>query len=185
MSFQQPNAAESAPMVRLLVCGPCGSIQELPIHDGPPEYDYTYHHRLSEHVAQRDHRDNPTSYHPHTLIDVPQNAWNNPGYRKDILEAINNHVGVGDGAGLGSKFYDVKATYQEDAMLCWQDHKKTRNNCPDYLSDSKRILPDTRGDRKDLGLDPAGRTPIHLCHFCPYQSVVMQRARKARGAYDK
>jgi hypothetical protein len=48
-----------------------------------------------------------------------------------------------------------------------------------------RLVPDTRAERRDLGLETkASRRPAtSLCVFCPYHSVVMQRARKAQGFY--
>jgi hypothetical protein len=101
-----------------------------------------------------------------------------------MLAEIKKNVGVGKGAGLGDEAYAVRDNFAEDAMKCWRFEHGRTSNCGDYMDDSKKILADSRGERKDLGLDPKARASIKLCQFCPYHSVVMQRKRKAAGLYS-
>jgi len=69
--------------------------------------------------------------------------------------------------------------------------------CPSLLCDNgvslgrvklfKRLLkPDTDAERKDAGLDKAGKTgpKIYLCDFCPVKSLVMEKYNKKQGLYN-
>jgi hypothetical protein len=84
--------------------------------------------------------------------------------------------------GLGDDFYAVKETFKEDAQTCWKAHNRTKN-CADFKSDSKRIQPATKAERKNLGLTPM-QSNRFVCEFCPVHAVVMQRMRADRGDYD-
>lgn len=165
--------------IRLLICYVCNTIDPLPWFDGPPEYDYTLLARLERHKT-------PEGFpHVGNLATASETSWNTPERRARIIEELSK-VRQGGEAGLGTTFYDVRSTFEEDAMQCWRVKHNRTTNCEDYKSDKMRLLADTREERKDLGLsvkakDRAGGT--HLCMFCPYHSVVMQRARKAQGFY--
>lgn len=166
------------PRLRLLVCKTCNSIEPLPWFDGPVEYDDTLNHRLAGHKFP--------SGEPHIgapMFTVSELSWNDPSLRKQIIAEINKSTRIG-AEGLGQTFYDLRSTFQEDAMKCWKEHGRTLN-CEDYRSDKKRLTPYTRGDRKELGLEQSERRRpgTSLCMFCPYHSVVMQRARKEQGFY--
>lgn len=166
--------------IRLLLCYVCDTIEPLPWFDGPIEHDETLQARLTKHRT-------PEGFpHVGNLATVSETSWNTPERRERIveeLEAVRN----GGEAGLGTVFYDTRNTFEEDAMDCWRRLHGRTENCEDYKSDKMRLLPDTREERKDLGLsikqkDRPGQG-THLCMFCPYHSVVMQRARKAQGLY--
>lgn len=165
--------------IRLLLCYVCDSIEPLPWFDGPVEHDETLHARLLKHRTPEGHP------HRGNLATVSETSWNTPERRERIVEELSK-VRAGGEAGLGTKFYDVRSTFEEDAMDCWRRLHNRTENCDDYMSDSKRLLPNTREERKDLGLSvrakdrPGGSS---LCMFCPYHSVVMQRARKKQGYY--
>lgn len=166
------------PRLRLLVCYTCNSIDALPWFDGPVEYDDTLNYRLSQHRF--------ASGDPHIgmngLATVNESSWENPNLRRRILEDLSKLRKAGEAEGLGHANYNLRNTFKEDAQACWKKHNRTLN-CEDYKSDSKRLVPDTRGERRELGLEArASRRPgTSLCVFCPYHSVVMQRARKAQG----
>lgn len=165
--------------IRLLLCYVCDTIEPLPWFDGPVEYDETLLARLAKHRTPEGHP------HVGNLATASEISWNTPERRARIVEELTA-VRNGGEAGLGTKFYDVRSTFEEDAMTCWRVAHARTENCDDYKSDKMRMLPDTREERKDLGLsvrqkDRPGGT--HLCMFCPYHSIVMSRARKAQGMY--
>lgn len=172
------------PRVRLLICHDCNSVDVLPWYEGPPEYDDTLNYRLREfHQGPLDERGEPRYYHHGTMATVNEKSWDDSEKQRQILSEISKAHAGGE-VGLGNKMYAARSNFKDDAQECWRRHGRTQN-CEDYKSDSKRLVPDTRGDRKELGLDTkASRRPgTSLCVFCPYHSVVMQRARKAQGFY--
>lgn len=163
--------------IRLLICKTCGSAEELPYYEGPVTYDTWLERAVNN--------------HPNHVagglfnIDVKQ-FWNTPERRKITLEQLYKQLEIpGTGPGLGDKFYELKSTFLDDAMSCWKGFNRTTDpgHC-DYFKENKRILPDTKADRKDLGLDPKDRPNAFLCQFCPVHSLVQQKKRKAAGAYD-
>jgi hypothetical protein len=160
--------------VRLLICGVCKSIEELPWFEGPQEYDDTGNFRLGQ------HRFASGNLHPFTVGDVLKREWDNPTIQRAIVTGITEQVeGLKEG-GLGDEFYDVRSTFFEDAMACWKRHNRT-TNCTDYKTDRMRLLPDTRAERKELGLEVKNRPSTHLCDFCPYKSVVQKKYVKDKG----
>lgn len=157
--------------LRLLICFVCKSIEEVPYYEGPPERDDTLNFRTSQHQFASGER------HVGQLAVLNEDDWKNPQTRSAIIKQISEEFGEG----LGQEFYDVKATFEEDAMKCWNAHSRTLN-CGDYKTDErKRLLPDTREERKDLGLSVKNRPNTWLCDFCPYKSVVQGRVVKERG----
>lgn len=167
--------------IRLLICQTCGSVEELPMYDGPPQYD-TW---LNEKTAQ--HRTAGGDSHIGGLATVATTDWGNPTVRDEISKKLATQFAMpGQAAGLGQTFYDLKSTYLEDAMSCWRGFGRTTDpsHCA-YRSESKRLLPDTKADRKDAGLDPKDRPNTFLCDFCPVHSIVLQKRRADAGMYDK
>lgn len=172
------------PRVRLLICHDCGSVDVLPWYDGPPEYDDTLNFRLREaHQGPLDEYGEPRYYHHGTMATVNEKSWDDPEKQRQILSELAKAHAGGE-VGLGSKLYHARSNFKEDAIACWKRHGRTQN-CEDYKSDKMKLVPDTRGDRKELGLElKSSRRPgTSLCVFCPYHSVVMQRARKQQGFY--
>lgn len=159
--------------IRLVVCPECKTIEEIPDHEGPLKYDYLLDAMAVKHTYPSEHL-----HAGLVLFDVEQKKWNNTEYRLQIIKQVQER----NGAGLGDDFYAVKETFKEDAMTCWKQHNRTRN-CDDFKSDSKRIVPDTKWERKDLGLAPM-KSDRFVCEFCPVHAVMMQRMRAARGDYD-
>jgi len=164
--------------VRLLICTGCGAIEEMPSYEGPWQHDTWLNEKLKNHML-------PSGEKTHGDVHIghaEQNKWIN--HRESIVaQAANEFTMPGQGAGLGQSFYDTKSNFSVDAHRCWKDHGRT-SNCDDYRSDKKRLLPDTRQERRELGIDPKHRPNIFLCDFCPYNSVVMQRQRRDKFDYD-
>jgi hypothetical protein len=163
------------------MCATCRSIDELPWFDGPTEFDDTLHARMLEHRFP----DGNAHIMPSMggLATVNEVSWNNPKRRAEIISQLTKAQAETD-PGLGSVLYAARDNFKENAMKCWREHNRTKN-CQDYKSDRKKLIPDTRGDRKELGLNTrsSARPGTSLCVFCPYHSVVMERARKAQGFY--
>ncbi|MDP9870405.1 MULTISPECIES: hypothetical protein [Streptosporangium] len=159
--------------LRLLLCGECKSIEELPWYEGDVRGDH-----LLDYLASRHQYPDGNRHRGGALFDVPEKHWKDPNARQMIIEQINARTGKG----LGDKFYEVKATFKEDAFTCWKSRNRTKN-CGDFKSEKKRLIPDTKAERKDLGLSPV-KSNRFLCEFCPYFSIAMQRMRAGRGDYS-
>jgi hypothetical protein len=164
--------------VRLLICHMCKTINEIPSFDGPAEYDDLLAAKVAEHQFPSG------KAHPLDLGVVAKEDWDKPTHRQEILRHLHMSGSPGTGLGMGDSFYDVKANYEQDAITCWKQHGRT-TDCGDYMSDSKKLLPDTAADRRAEGLSVSNRKGTKLCQFCPVQSVKMQAMRKDRGDYDK
>lgn len=164
--------------IRLLICNTCQSIEELPLFEGRPERDDTLNYRVAP------HRFPDGNEHFGGLATIDLNTWNSPA-RSEIITKLRETYAPGEAAGMGGEYYDVKSTFQEDALTCWQQHSRTEN-CADWRSDKKRLDPDTKYERKDLGLAPVHKTKpkTWLCDFCPVTSIYSQRRNKKLG-YDK
>jgi hypothetical protein len=173
------------PIIRLLVCLVCETIEELPDYEGPVQYDY-----LLE-ISVEKHKFPSGEEHKGRLFKVPVKSWANSKDKKEILDQLK----AGGSRGLDEldpekKFYETKMTFAQEAMSCWEKHNRVTlsTGCEDYESPSKRLLPDTAKERGELGLPK----PEHLqgpkvfsCHFCPYHGQVIQRRRQIAGLYNK
>ena len=149
------------------------------MYEGPWQQDTWLNELLKGHML-------PSGEKTHGDVHVgiiEQDKWTD--HSESILAEIGNEfVRPGQGEGLGQSYYDTKENFRADAMRCWRVEHNRTTNCGDYKSDSKRLLPDTRMDRKELGLDPKSRPNTFLCDFCPYKSIVMQRQNKEEFGYD-
>lgn len=168
-------------MLRLLVCGHCKTIEELPDYDGPVEYD-----TLLENLVSRHQFPSGTPHAPATLGKVSEDDWGKPHVRQEIVKQISGKLTGTSETGLGSEYYDTRDTFQEDALACFNKHSRNPG-CPDYKSDSKRL---TSGAEKDIkaefGIDIRAdrRSDRWLCEFCPVHSLVEQ-ARRRKAGLDK
>jgi hypothetical protein len=174
----------SGPRLRLLICHDCNTVDVLPMYDGPVEYDDTLNYRLADHQGPLDDDGKPRYYHHGSLSTVSEKSWEDSSVQRQILAEISKAHGGGE-LGLGSAIYHARSNFKEDAFTCWKQHNRTEN-CQDYMSDAKRLVPDTRGERKELGIETKSRRRpgTSLCVFCPYHSVVQQRAMKKQGFYE-
>lgn len=172
-----PPDQNAGPQIRVLYCLVCGTIDELPLYDGNPDEDHLLQILVEPHKFP--------SGEPHRghLFRLPQNMWEREDARKKIIEQIKG----GGSAGLDEfdkDFYATKNTFKEDAMACYNRHLRPTEGCEDYNSPSKRLLPNTKSERKDLGLPDPAKAPgpkNYLCQFCPIDSVIKSRTRLLKG----
>lgn len=162
--------------IRLLACSECKTIEEFPDYEGRPEGDHLLNRLIEKHGPA--HR-----RHIGQMFKVPKARWDDPKAQSEIAKQIAAKLAGGE-TGLGHEYYDLKNTFQEDAMSCWAKHMNSPA-CNDYHDPSKRLTPDTAAERKAAGL-PAYTTgkDQYLCDFCPVHSLVVTAARKRAGMYD-
>jgi hypothetical protein len=164
---------EAGEKIRLLFCETCNSIEELPDFDGPVQYD-----TLLEIAASR-HRTPSGDPHIGKLFDVDVAMWAEDSVRRQIIEQIKGKGSKGL-AEFDATFYDTRSTFHEDALKCYQDHLRPKGACPDWMSDKKILLPDTKAERKAEGLASPSSAPgpkVRLCDFCPAKRYYADKAR--------
>jgi hypothetical protein len=161
--------------VRVLICHTDGAVMELPWYEGPTEHDDTLKYRIAE------HRFPDGSAHIGNLFVYNKKDWAKSTYRDAILNEIAKQVRPGEGTGFGQNYYDVKDNFMADAIKCWKGFNRTTDpsHC-DYRKDNKRLYPDTKGLRKEAGMDPGDRPNTFLCDFCPVHSLVMSKKNKEK-----
>jgi hypothetical protein len=169
------------PLIRLLMCFVCNTLEELPDYDGPVEQDYLLEISIEKHVFP--------SGEPHKgkLFKLPVKSWATADQRKAILGQLS----AGGSRGLDEldpdkSFYDTKMTFMEDAMKCYAAHNRPKIECPDYGSPQKRLLPNSAKERAELNLpkpEHADGPKIYLCNFCPMHSTVTTNNRLKQGLY--
>lgn len=159
--------------IRILICHTDGAVHELPMYEGPPEYDDTLKYRLAE------HKFGDGSAHFGSMATVLKKDWDKESYRHGILEKIAASTRPGEGAGMGQTFYDIKDNFMQDAIQCWKRHARTLD-CGDYMTDKMRLYPDTKAERKSEGMSAGKDRPsTFLCQFCPVDSVVKGKQMQA------
>ena len=175
--------------IRLLACSDCKTVEELDDYTGPRERADEYDVILN--IALEKHRDG-VEQRPHIgqLFDVPKQDWDNPNAREQILQQVSAKMNGGE-TGLGSEAYALRDTFREDAFTCWQQHNRNPA-CSDYKSPSKRLVPQTSAERREIGAAPASQYDAtnpaltrFLCEYCPVHSMVVTARRKKAGMYDK
>lgn len=165
--------------MRLLACQQDKTIEELPDFDGPAEHDDLLNHLVSR------HRTPSGQEHIGALFVVDDADWSDPGKKKQIARQIAAKLEGGE-TGLGSAFYDMKNTFQEDALACFNAHNRNPA-CPDYKSDSKRLTSGNEAEiMRETGVDIRAdrRSNRYLCEFCPVQSLV-EAAQRRKAGLDK
>ena len=173
---------QDGPVIRLVLCLVCNTIEELPPHDGPPETDVLLELTVEKHEFPSGER------HMGKMFLLPLKSWANLEHRKEIIRQLKGGGSAGlDELDPDKNFYESKMQFAEDAMQCWNYHLQPSDpGCPDYESEDKRLLPKTDKERIELGLpDPAssGAPKVYLCHFCPFHSVATTKKRAMRGMY--
>lgn len=159
--------------IRLLHCHDCGTLEELPWFDGPASADIELEYVLSRHETNG-HR------HIGKLYDVEERVWKLKNLRNTLIEQIKGRGSAGL-AVLDSTFYDVRDTLKEDAAKCYSVHLRPTAGCADWRSDRKKLLPDTKKDRKEVGLSMEKAPVRWLCDFCPVRSFYETKANQHRG----
>lgn len=172
------------PVLRLVMCLVCNTVDELPPFEGPPEQDYLLQIVVEKHVFP--------SGEPHKgkMFILPVQTWAHEESRKAIIQQLRGGGSEGlDAMTEGKDYYSTKMQFAEDAMECWKYHMRPDANhgCNDYESPQKRLLPATIKERKEAGLPDPANAPgpkVYTCHFCPFHSVVVTKKRAMRGMYN-
>lgn len=165
------------PMIRLLVCRNCKSIEELPDFDGDPRDDVLLNISVEKHQQP--------DAHVGLLFKFPVKYWAVPKVQEEIIKQIR---GGSEGLDVFQKnFYATKMTFAEDAMTCYSEHLRPKGQCADYKSDKKLLKPQTSAERKDAGLskyEQTGGPKVYLCDFCPVKSFNMKKFNEEKGLYN-
>ena len=169
-------------LINLLICYTCKSIEEIP-YTTTGEYLGNGRHDQSDNPFIE-----PTS-DPHfkkgctgRLVDADKWWWISAKGREATLKQIKEQLFSGS-KGLdvfGTDFYNVKATYSEDAGNCFNLHMRPKGRCPDYKIDAKILRPNTDAERKEAGL-ARSNVKMYLCDFCPAKMAVQEKVFKDRG----
>lgn len=168
-----------AEKIRLLRCFTCKTLEEIPYYEGDPKRDFLLQAALRPH--QPEHGPN----HFGQLYDVEKEQWAREEVKKQVLDRLKIDVAPpGQGKGLGDEYYNLKNTFMDDAMSCWQAHQRNPA-CSDYKSDAKKLTPSTVKERVEAGL-PKYKSPQdrYLCEFCPVHQLVITAHRSRKGMYD-
>jgi hypothetical protein len=164
--------------IRLLACGECKTIEELPDFEGHPSQDHLLNALVSKHES------NGRRHQPALLADVEKVKWDDANVRTEVAKQLAQRLSGKGETGLGTPFYTTRDTFRDDAMACWKKHLRNPA-CNDYKNDDKRLTPGTSAERKAAGLpEYSHANDRYLCEFCPVHSLVVTAARKAAGAYD-
>jgi hypothetical protein len=172
---------EDGPRDQLLVCGDCHTIEHIPAFAGPMEHNQPLQARLRNHLVPLA---DGVSTHAIAFTTVNAKLWaESAEFRRYIAKAITEAEKTGD-VGLGSKLYDLKSTFQEDAMDCWRNKHNRTEDCGDWKTEKMKLVPDTKAERRDLGMETRHRfieSTVFICDYCPVKSIVQGRVMKARG----
>jgi hypothetical protein len=176
LSKYSSKTDENEPQIRILVCRTCKSIDEMPDYEGNPADDVMLNLTVGLHQKPQPHIG--------LLFKFPVKYWVVPKVREEIIKQIH---GGSEGLDVfGTNFYSTRMTFAEDAMTCWSQHNRPKEDCGDYKSERKLLKPDTAAERKDAGLDRPGTSgpKVYLCDFCPVKSHVQKKAFTKKGLYN-
>jgi hypothetical protein len=167
--------------MRLFICLSDKSIEALPDYAGPMVWDQDFkvevpaHDDLLEHVIAP-HQQRGCIGHLATVEDAD---WENPTKRAEIVKQIWTNAGH---TGFDPAVYAVRDTLSEDALKCYNAHRRPTDNCIDYRTRSKRLGNDLldHDEKKLAKREGLKRREIRfLCEWCPYESVVNQKKDNA------
>lgn len=170
---------DEGPKIRLLYCYQCKTIEELPDFEGSPEDDHLLEVLIEKHESAG-------IKHTGFLSKIGVKLWSQEKFRKQIIENLRNRVGGGL-ADIDPDYYTTKATFFDDAMKCFNLHLRPTEGCYDWRSSSKKLVPKTAAERKEVGLPMPGKensTNVFLCDFCPAKTYVVQKMRDKAGQYE-
>ena len=170
---------DEGPKIRLLYCYQCKTIEELPDFEGHPDDDVFLELAIEKHESAG-------IRHSGFLSKIGVKLWSQEKFRKEIIKNLRDRVGGGL-ADIDPDYYTTKATFFEDAMKCYSAHLRPKEGCPDWRSESKKLVPKTHAERKELGLPDPGKensTNVFLCDFCPVKTHVVTQMRKKSGMYE-
>jgi hypothetical protein len=168
---------KNEPMIRILVCRNCKTIEELPDWDGDPRNDTLLNVLVSRHQQPEEHIG--------LLMKFPVKYWAVPKIQAEIVKQIR---GGSEGLdAIQANFYATKNQFAEDAMTCFAEHLRPKGQCSDYKSEKKMLKPETNKERQEANLDKYERTggpKVYLCDFCPVKSYNMKKSNLEKGLYN-
>ena len=165
---------DNGPKIRLLYCYECKTIEELPDFEGHPDDDVLLQLTIERHGPE-------WNRHHGFLSKIPAGIYRD--HKKEVVKNLRDKVGGGL-ADIDPDYYNTKATFFEDAMKCYNLHLRPTGRCPDWAADNKKLVPKTKAERKELGLDLKPSTNIYLCDFCPAKEYMVHKKRLATGLYE-
>lgn len=172
---------DDGPKIRLLYCYNCKTIEELPDFEGNPDDDVLLQVLVEKHES---------AGVPHTgfLAKIGAKTYSRPEVKKQVIENLRNKVGGGL-ADIDPDYYTTKATFYDDAMKCYNEHRRPKEDCGDWRSKNKRLVPKNTAElRKEVGLMSAAKsagTNVFLCDFCPVKTHYVTQQRKAAKLYEQ
>jgi hypothetical protein len=169
---------DDGPQIRLFYCWDCKTIDELPDFQGRPEDDTLLAILIEKHQSAG-------VAHGCTPFRIGVKLWSVESVRNSIIKQIRSQTNGGLDE-LDPTYYATRSMFYEDAMKCFAKHLRPQDGCPDWKSDSKRLVPNTAAERKDAGLvspEKSNATKVYLCDFCPVKSNVLTKQRAAAGMY--
>lgn len=181
--------------MRVLICMDCETMEQLPDYTGPlelaevPGPDGNLQERKVPPVGADAHLDyiaepHRRKEHKGQLIHVPDEDWDNETTRAEILAQVRSAL-AGGTTGLTPEAYALKDTFQEDAMRCFNAHKRPKAGCIDWHDKSKRLgnsLLDH--EERKLAKQHGLKAPKQfLCDFCPVASHVEHKKVEKKGLY--
>jgi hypothetical protein len=169
--------------VRLLHCGACKTLEEIPDYEGSQEVD-----PLVERVVMEHNRRDPMAHAGKHLTTLPMRLGvvDDMEYAYQREDVLKRFMEEGQNMGMTPWVGETLNTFQEDALKCWNQHRQPKEGSPciDYMSDSKRIGRPTQEGRDILAQNyKLGAKDPHLCQYCPYHSVVETAIRARKGLY--
>lgn len=158
----------SEPHIRLLICHTCRVIDELPDYEGPEQNDTLLQMAVEKHPG-----------HKGNLAKCPLKVWMIPKLKEEVIKQL--HQGSTGLDVLGTQHYATRMQFAEDALKCYGEHLRPKGGCPDFRSEKKRLLPNTKQDRKEVGLSIKDAPKIYLCDFCPVRMHVENKLNEQAG----
>lgn len=169
---------DNGPQLRIFYCWNCKSFEELPDFQGRPEDDTLLALLVERHQSAG-------VPHACTPFRVGVKLWSVERVRNAIIKQIREQTNGGLDE-LDPTYYATRSMFYEDAMVCYAKHLRPQDSCPDWMNETKRLVPNTAAERKELGLTAPNKsqaTKVYLCDFCPVKSIVMTKKRAAAGLY--
>ena len=172
--MSQDTTQESTPDIphmRILVCRSCTTVDEIPDWEGRVEDDPYLQVVVDKHGPS----------HEGQLFRLPIGLWLMEDAKKHIIEQVRG--GSKCLAAFDPEYYNTRSTFMEDAQKCYQLHLRPKGQCPEFRSERKQLLPNTKAERKEAGLPLTPTGPkAYLCDFCP---VRVYNEKKIFEAHNK
>ena len=171
-------------LINLVVCYTCKTIEEAPYtKNGEYLGDGKYNQKENEFLPPLVDWHGEKG-HVGRIFDCDSFFWMSKEGRESTLKQIKTQL-LGGSSGLdvfGTDFYNVKATFSDDAMSCYAIHNRPKADCADYKTDRKVLTPKTDVERKEAGLGKS-KVKTYLCDFCVVKSFVQKKAYTEKGLY--